>query len=109
MAAKHMVLVVLVALVPTAVATFALAQGLSSPVSPEIAVSPAIPQGLLGNESTGANPLTGLPCSGGGASAVTGVGGLGDTTTPPPNGDLTIEQLPPPQSVFGSGTTLGAC
>jgi hypothetical protein len=110
MAVKRMDPIGLAVLVLTATATCVLAQApLGTPVAPEVAVSPATPRGLLGNESTGLNPLTGLPCSGGGASAITGVGGLGDTTTPPPGGDLSVEQLPPPQSIYGTGSTLGAC
>jgi hypothetical protein len=108
MAAKRMGLIGLSVFLLTATTTLVPAQ-VATPVAPEVAVSPATPQGLLGNESSGLNPLTGLPCSGGGASAVTGVGGLADTTTPPPNGSLTVEQLPTIQSVFGSGSTLGAC
>jgi hypothetical protein len=102
-------LIGLTALVLAATAAAALAQSVTLPEGPELAVSPALPSGLLSGESSGSNPLTGLPCSGGGASAVSGVGGLGDTTTPPPGDDAADLQAPPIVSVFGSGTTLGAC
>jgi hypothetical protein len=84
MAEKRMELIGLIALALTATATVAFAQ--SAPVTllvtSELAVSPALPSGLLSGESSGSNPLAGLPCTGGGASAVSDVGGLGDTTTP---------------------------
>ena len=109
MAAKRMELIGLTALVLAATAAAALAQSVTLPQGPELAVSPALPSGLLTGESTGSNPLTGLPCTGGGASAVSGLGGLGDTTTPPPGSDSADVQAPPIVSVFGSGSTLGAC
>ena len=112
MAEKRMELIGLIALALAATATVALAQSTSSTVlqAPEIAVSPALPSGLLSGESTGANPLTGMPCTGGGASAVSGVGGLGDTATPPQGDESSAEQLPPINSVFGTvSSTLGAC
>jgi hypothetical protein len=112
MAEKHMELIGLIALALAAIATEALAQNAPSAPRqlPEIAVSPALPSGLLSGESTGSNPLTGLPCSGGGASAVSGVGGLGDTTTPPQGDDSDADQLPTFNSVFGTtSTTLGSC
>jgi hypothetical protein len=109
MAAKHMELIGLTALALAATATVTLAQSVTLPEGPELAVSPALPSGLLTGESTGSNPLTGLPCTGGGASAVSGVGGLGDTTTPPPGDDSSDIQAPPIVSVFGPGSTLGAC
>lgn len=109
MAAKRMELIGLTALVLAATAAAALAQSVTLPQGPELAVSPALPSGLLTGESTGSNPLNGLPCTGGGASAVSGLGGLGDTTTPPPGNDSADVQAPPIVSVFGSGTTLGAC
>jgi len=109
MAAKHMELIGLTALVLAATAAVALAQSVTLPEGPELAVSPALPSGLLSGESSGTTQLTGLPCSGGGASAVSGVGGLGDTTTPPPGDDSADIQAPPVVSVYGSGSTLGAC
>src|SRR5580693_4576098 len=109
MAAKHMGLIGLTALVLAATAAAALAQSATLPEGPELAVSPALPSGLLSGESSGSNPLTGLPCSGGGASAVSGVGGLSDTATLPPGDDSADIQAPPIVSVYGSGSTLGAC
>ena len=111
MAEKRMEMIGLIALALAATASVALAQSAPStlPETPEVAVSPALPSGVLSGESTGSNPLTGTACTGGGASAVSGVGGLGDTTTPPPGDDSSAEQLPPPVSVFGSVSTLGAC
>lgn len=109
MAAKHMELIGLTALVLAATAAVTLAQSVTLPEAPELAVSPALPSGLLTGESTGSNPLTGLPCAGGGASAVSGLGGLADTTTPPPGADSADLQAPPIVSVFGSETTLGTC
>jgi hypothetical protein len=109
MAAKHMELIGLTALALAATATVTLAQSFTLPEGPELAVSPALPSGLLSGESSGTNQLTGLPCSGGGASAVSGVGGLGDTAAPPPGDDSADQQAPPIVSVFGSGSTLGAC
>jgi hypothetical protein len=109
MAAKHRGLIGLTALVLAATVVAALAQSATLPEGPELAVSPALPSGLLSGESSGTNQLTGLPCSGGGASAVSGVGGLGDTATLPPGDDTADQQAPPIVSVFGSGSTLGAC
>jgi hypothetical protein len=113
MVEKRMELIGLIALALAATATVALAQSASVTLpaeARELAVSPALPSGLLSGESAGSNPLTGLPCTGGGASAVTGVGGLGDTTTPPQGDTSDAEQLPPFVSVFGSGSsTLGSC
>lgn len=109
MAVKRMELIGLTVLALAATAAVALAQSVTVPEGPELSVSPALPSGLLSGESTGSNQLTGLPCSGGGASAVSVVGGLGDTTTPPPGDDSADEQAPPIVSVFGTGSTLGAC
>jgi hypothetical protein len=109
MAAKRMELIGLTVLALAATATVALAQSFTLPEGRELAVSPALPSGLLSGESSGSNPLTGLPCSGGGASAVSVVGGLSDTATLPPGDDSADIQAPPIVSVFGSGSTLGAC
>lgn len=77
---------------------------------PVSAVTPATtPGSLLTGESTGSNPLTGLPCSGAGSLSVSGVGGLADSATPPPDSDSSTPQLPTITSVFGSATTLGPC
>ena len=75
---------------------------------PISAVTPATtPGSLLTGESTGSNPLTGLPCSGAGSLSVSGVGGLADSATPPPDADTSTPQLPTITSVFGTATTLG--
>jgi hypothetical protein len=87
--------------------------GLTVPNQAEVpvsAVTPATtPGSLLNGESTGTNPLTGLPCSGAGSLSVSGVGGLADTATPPPDADSSTPQLPAITSVFGTATTLGSC
>jgi hypothetical protein len=86
---------------------------LTLPQQSEISVSPALPStapGSLTSETTGTNPLTGLPCSGAGALSVSGAGGLSITTTAPPGSTSpTTPQLPTITSVFGSSTALGAC
>jgi hypothetical protein len=89
---------------------------LTLPQQAETPVSPATPgtgPGALTNETTGTNPLTGLPCSGQGSLAVSGAGSLPDTASAPPGSDSTTDvpdnELPAITSVFGSGTTLGAC
>jgi hypothetical protein len=66
-------------------ATAALAQNTTNPVlsgqstllqaRSELSVSPATPTGLLTN-TTGTNPLTGLPCTGPDALSISGAGGL---------------------------------
>ena len=79
------------------------------PVSP---VTPGTSPGTLNSENTALNPITGLPCSGGGSLAVSGAGGLADAATPPPDeesGSVPTEQQPSLTSVFGSASTLGAC
>jgi hypothetical protein len=85
---------------------------LTLPQQPEIAVSPASPgtaPGSFGNETTGSNPLTGLPCTGEGSLAVSGAGGLADTASPPVGSSPTTPELPTITSVFGSPSTLGSC
>jgi hypothetical protein len=86
---------------------------LTVPNQAEIPVSavtpPTTPGSVLIGESTGLNPLTGLPCSGAGSLAVSGVGGLADTATPPPGADSATPQLPTLTSVFGTSSTLGSC
>jgi hypothetical protein len=82
------------------------------PARTELSVSPSIPTGLLPN-TTGTNPLTGLPCTGPGALAISGAGTLPGSTTAPVNGSLIgavqAIQTPAFQSVFQSGGTGGAC
>jgi hypothetical protein len=64
MAAKRMDLIGLTVLALATTSAAALAQSFTLPEEPELAVSPALPSGLLSGESTGSNQLTGLPCSG---------------------------------------------
>jgi hypothetical protein len=79
----------------------------------ELSVSPSTPTGLLSN-TTGSNPLTGLPCTGPGSLSISGVGALPGTTSPPVNGsDIGTAsgtvQIPAFPSVFQPGGTGGAC
>ena len=85
------------------------------PQSPEFAVSPINPGTLPGTGagSTGTNPITGLPCSGGGSISVSGAGGLPGSSVVPPGATETPGSIPvgspPVSSVYGPGSTLGAC
>jgi hypothetical protein len=95
-------------------------QGLTLPQAPEMPVSPITPGTAPGTTAQdigiGVNPITGLPCLGGGASAING--GLPSVSTAP---DQTSESetgvigLPPSTSVFGLSNqlpntlTAGAC
>jgi hypothetical protein len=89
------------------------------PQTPEAPVSPINPGTLPGTTSaaggppTGINPITGLPCSGEGALSVSGAGGLPGTATAPPGTGETLDQIPvgtpPVTSIYGSGSSLGAC
>jgi hypothetical protein len=83
------------------------------PARSELSVSPSTPTGLLTN-TTGTNPLTGLPCTGPGALSVSGAGTLPGTTSPPVNGsDIGAAtgsvQIPTFPSVFQPGGAAGAC
>lgn len=115
MAWKRWALVGLTAMTVAASVVAALGQGLLIPQQNEIPVSPATPgtlPGSLSNQTTGINPITGLPCSGQGSLAVSGAGSLADAATPPPGSDATstpTAQLPSVSSVFGTTTTLGSC
>jgi hypothetical protein len=122
MAARPLKVLGLIVLVLSATGAVAAAQNfngaspLTLPQQGETAISPALPgtgPGTLTNETTGTNPLTGLPCSGLGSLAVSGAGGLPDSATAPPGSDATTDapedELPAITSVFGSTTTLGAC
>jgi hypothetical protein len=111
-------LIALAILALVASAAAAAAQNVNSstplivPQQSEAAVSPAAPgllPGTLTNETTGINPLTGLPCTGGGSLAISGAGGLSDSANQPPDSTSPTPQLPSLNSVFGSGTSLGAC
>ena len=80
----------------------------------ELSVSPSLPTGLLSN-TTGTNPLTGLPCTGLGSLSISGAGTLPGSSTPPVNGSAiqtasgTTSQQPAFPSVFQPGGTAGAC
>ena len=133
MAASRIELVGLSALILTATAAASLAQNTGAsmlggnivnpvlsgnttllPARSELTVSPTIATGLLSN-TTGTNPLTGLPCTGPGALSISGAGTLPGSTTPAVNGSATgtatgtASQLPAFPSVFQSGGTSGAC
>jgi hypothetical protein len=91
---------------PTAENPIVLAQNptatLTLPEQPEIPVSPATPGTQPGTTAasrpSGTNPLTGLPCSGAGATSASTIGG----STPD------LPSMPaPPNSVYGQN--LGAC
>jgi hypothetical protein len=119
-------LIGLSALVLTATAMVALAQQNFNPIPPpstsspllparpENPVSPALPTGLLPN-TTGTNPLTGLPCTGPGSLSVSGAGTLPGSTAPPVNGSAigtaggTASQTPGFSSVYQPGGTSGTC
>lgn len=86
---------------------------LTIPHQSEVSVSPVTPNasgGLSGeNETTGTNPLTGLPCTGEGSLAISGAGELPDSSSTPADSTPLAPQLPALNSVFGSSTTLGSC
>jgi hypothetical protein len=93
---------------------YTLPQQLEQPVSP---INPGTLPGstaAIGGSATGTNPITGLPCNGSGAVAVSGAGGLPGTATPPPGlSTETLDQIPvgtpPVNSIYGSQNNLGAC
>ena len=84
------------------------------PARTELSITPSIPTGLLSN-TTGTNPLTGLPCTGPGSLAISGAGTLPGSTSPAVNGSVigtangTTSQLPAFPSVFQPGGIGGAC
>jgi hypothetical protein len=102
---------------------FVLVQNPSSPfVLPEMGeppVSPLNPGTLpgstaaIGRSGTGTNPITGLPCNGGGSLAISGAGGLPGTTVPPVGTPETLNNIPvgapPVNSIYGTQQSLGAC
>ena len=92
--------------------------GLTLPQAPEMPVSPITPGTAPGTTAQdigiGVNPVTGLPCLGGGASAING--GLPSVSTAPDQTSQTGGAgLPPSTSVFGLSNqlpntlTAGAC
>jgi hypothetical protein len=84
------------------------------PARSELSVSPSTPTGLLSN-TTGTNPLTGLPCTGPGSLSISGAGTLPGSTSPAVNGSAdqaangTTSQIPAFPSVFQPGGVGGAC
>lgn len=101
-------------LVQNAFAPFSLPETGEPPVSP---INPGSLPGstaAIGGSATGTNPITGLPCNGGGSISVSGAGGLPGTATPQPG--LTTENagripvgVPPTSSIYSSQSNLGAC
>jgi hypothetical protein len=83
---------------------FALPTTLENPVSP---TDPGTLPGMSG-PTIGTNPITGLPCTGGGSSAVDGGDSLPGATPPT---DQNSVGLPPVGSVYGLGNEadIGAC
>jgi hypothetical protein len=92
--------------------------GLTVPEGPEMPVSPITPGTAPGTTAqdigVGVNPVTGLPCLGGGASAING--GLPDVSTAPDQtSQAGVIGLPPSTSVYGLSNqlpntlTAGAC
>jgi hypothetical protein len=124
MTAKPFALICLSALFMTVCETVTPAQSLNPssalilPEQAEAPISPGTPgtgPGSLTNQTTGTNPLTGLPCSGAGALSESGAGQLPDASTPPPGGTTPTDDdqgsipVPALNSVFGSATSIGAC
>lgn len=112
------------ALPPATARPFVLVQNAFAPFTlpetAEPAVSPINPGSLpgstaaIGGSATGTNPITGMPCNGGGSVSVSGAGGLPGTATPQPG--LTTENtgripvgVPPTSSIYSSQSNLGAC
>ena len=93
-----------------------LSTSLTIPQQPEVPVSPTTPGTLPGTEAgpgttVGANPITGQPCLGGGASALTGgLSGAPTTSDQPGEFSENANGLPPDNSVYGLGNASpGAC
>jgi hypothetical protein len=80
-----------------------LSTSLTIPQQPEVPVSPTTPGTLPGTEAgpgttVGANPITGQPCLGGGASALTGgLSGAPTTSDQPGEASENANGLPPDQ------------
>lgn len=92
---------------------FTLPQMAEPPVSP---INPGTLPGstaAIGGSASGTNPITGLPCNGGGSLSVSGAGGLPGTATPPPGVNETLDQIPvgtpPTSSIYGTQSSLGPC
>lgn len=90
---------------------------LTIPQQPEVSVSPTTPGTLPGTQAgpgtaIGTNPITGQPCTGGGASALNGgLTGASATSDQPGEPGQAIAGLPPDNSIYGlgTGTNPGAC
>jgi hypothetical protein len=93
---------------------------LTIPQSPEVPVSPTTPGTLPGttaqDTTIGANPITGAPCVGGGASAINGgIPGAPTQAGQPGQPGTNLTGLPPSSSVYGLSSQLpnttnpGAC
>jgi hypothetical protein len=92
---------------------FTLPQMAEPPVSP---INPGTLPGstaAIGGSASGTNPITGLPCNGGGSLSVSGAGGLPGTATPPPGVNESLDQIPvgtpPTSSIYGTQSSLGPC
>jgi|HubBroStandDraft_3_1064219.scaffolds.fasta_scaffold67011_3 hypothetical protein len=90
---------------------------LTIPQQSEVPVSPTTPGTLPGTEAgpgttVGTNPVTGQPCTGGGASALNGdLPGAPTTSDQPGEPGEATAGLPPISSIYGLGTATnpGAC
>lgn len=90
---------------------------LTIPQQSEVPVSPTTPGTLPGTQAgpgtaIGTNPITGQPCTGGGASALNGgLAGAPTTSDQPGASSQATAGLPPNNSIYGLGTATnpGAC
>lgn len=90
---------------------------LTIPQASEVPVSPTTPGTLPGTQAgpgtaVGTNPITGQPCVGGGASALTGGLSTAPAISDQPGGmGQSTAGLPPDNSIYGLGTTTnpGSC
>lgn len=80
------------------------------PQQSEVPVSPTTPGTLPGTQAgagttVGTNPVTGQPCTGGGASALNGgLAGAPTTSDQPGEPGQQTAGLPPDNSIYGLGT-----
>ncbi len=90
---------------------------LTIPQQPEVPVSPTAQGTLPGTDAgagtaIGTNPVTGQPCTGGGASALNGgLAGAPTTSDQPGEPGQATAGLPPDNSIYGPGTATnpGSC
>ncbi|HUI14788.1 MAG TPA: hypothetical protein VL048_15125 [Xanthobacteraceae bacterium] len=90
---------------------------LTIPQQSEAPVSPTTPGTLPGTQAgagttIGTNPITGQPCTGGGASALNGgLAGAPTTSDQPAEPGQSTAGLPPNSSIYGLGTATnpGSC